>query len=310
MDRAAHRPPRSRASGSACAHRTGRRRGGHPAGPTSARAHHRFVDRGSALPAGVDHAGRPRAAGVRRERERRCCHGSTAHGSAARPRNSAAIPRSRSRRAGRRIRGGGPSGRGDARRRQPLGGTAPGDHRRTARRGQRAGDHAFGRSAGRRRVRHRGARANRRGRATPPRRPPWPAAARAGPDPSGTCPRTARACDDRRERRPRSGPRARVPGERCGGRRRTRCPAGELELPGGVRPSGGGIRRDRGEDYELLLTVPRRRESALARLAPRLGCELTRIGCIVRGRPEVRLTGAPGAVRGPAGFDHFRGRRR
>jgi thiamine-monophosphate kinase len=65
-----------------------------------------------------------------------------------------------------------------------------------------------------------------------------------------------------------------------------------------------------GEDYELLFTVPRRREAALARLAPRLGCEITRIGCIVRGRPKVRLGGVGRVAPGPAGFDHFRGRRR
>jgi len=63
-----------------------------------------------------------------------------------------------------------------------------------------------------------------------------------------------------------------------------------------------------GEDYELLLTAPPRRRSPLARLAPRLGCRLTRVGRVVTGRPIVRLldaSGRPLALR-RAGFDHFR----
>jgi thiamine-monophosphate kinase len=63
-----------------------------------------------------------------------------------------------------------------------------------------------------------------------------------------------------------------------------------------------------GEDYELLFTVPRRRAAALARIASGLGCEITRIGRIVRGRPEVHARGARRV--GRSGFDHFRGRRR
>ncbi len=63
-----------------------------------------------------------------------------------------------------------------------------------------------------------------------------------------------------------------------------------------------------GEDYELLLTASPRRRSDLARIAPRLGCRLTRIGHIVAGRPVVRLLdtrGRPLALP-RAGFDHFR----
>jgi thiamine-monophosphate kinase len=63
-----------------------------------------------------------------------------------------------------------------------------------------------------------------------------------------------------------------------------------------------------GEDYELLLTASARRRARLVRLAPRLGCRLTRIGRIVPGRPVVRLLGAHGhslALR-RGGFDHFR----
>jgi len=63
-----------------------------------------------------------------------------------------------------------------------------------------------------------------------------------------------------------------------------------------------------GEDYELLLTVPPRRAGALSRIAPQLGCRLTRIGTIVAGRPTVRLVDARGrTVPSPhGGFDHFR----
>jgi thiamine-monophosphate kinase len=63
-----------------------------------------------------------------------------------------------------------------------------------------------------------------------------------------------------------------------------------------------------GEDYELCFTVP---PSALARLAalePRLGCRVTRIGRIERGRPRVRIVDAAGdpIPLARAGFDHFR----
>ena len=63
-----------------------------------------------------------------------------------------------------------------------------------------------------------------------------------------------------------------------------------------------------GEDYELLFTVSPRRAGALSRIAPRLGCRVTRIGTIVAGRPVVRLVDAGGrAIALPRrGFDHFR----
>ena len=63
-----------------------------------------------------------------------------------------------------------------------------------------------------------------------------------------------------------------------------------------------------GEDYELLCTASPRARQRLARLAPRLGCGLTRIGRIVAGRPGVRVLdarGRPIRLR-RAGFDHFR----
>jgi thiamine-monophosphate kinase len=69
-----------------------------------------------------------------------------------------------------------------------------------------------------------------------------------------------------------------------------------------------GFAATAGEDYELLLTASPRRRSSLVRLAPRLGCRLTRVGRILAGRPGVRLIdahGEPLALR-HAGFDHFR----
>ena len=77
------------------------------------------------------------------------------------------------------------------------------------------------------------------------------------------------------------------------------------------RALGGGataFAATAGEDYELLLTASARRRARLVRLAPRLGCRLTRIGRIVPGRPAVHLLGAHGqplALR-RGGFDHFR----
>jgi len=63
-----------------------------------------------------------------------------------------------------------------------------------------------------------------------------------------------------------------------------------------------------GEDYELVVAVPRARERALARLRPRLGCRVTRIGRLVAGRPAVRMLDRAGRPLhlGRPGFDHFR----
>jgi thiamine-monophosphate kinase len=67
-----------------------------------------------------------------------------------------------------------------------------------------------------------------------------------------------------------------------------------------------------GEDYELACTVPRRRLAALDRLAARLGCRLTRIGVVERGRPAVAVVDAAGArlALGTGGFDHLAARHR
>lgn len=67
-----------------------------------------------------------------------------------------------------------------------------------------------------------------------------------------------------------------------------------------------------GEDYELACTVPRRRLAALRRLERRLGCRLTRIGVVERGRPAVTVVDAAGRplVLGPGGFDHLAAPRR
>jgi thiamine-monophosphate kinase len=63
-----------------------------------------------------------------------------------------------------------------------------------------------------------------------------------------------------------------------------------------------------GEDYELLFAVPRVREAALARLAPRLGCRITRIGRMTKGSPWISLVAGTQPRRPPprGGFDHFR----
>jgi thiamine-monophosphate kinase len=88
--------------------------------------------------------------------------------------------------------------------------------------------------------------------------------------------------------------------------------AGALPVAGACRRALGAeaprFAATAGEDYELLVTAPPRRRRALARLASRLGCRLTRIGRIVAGPPAVRLLDVGGRavpVR-RAGFDHFR----
>jgi len=62
-----------------------------------------------------------------------------------------------------------------------------------------------------------------------------------------------------------------------------------------------------GEDYELVVSVPARRLPALRRLAPSLGCRLTRIGRVIAGRGRVRVEDAAGRQIALArrGFDHF-----
>lgn len=62
-----------------------------------------------------------------------------------------------------------------------------------------------------------------------------------------------------------------------------------------------------GEDYELLCTVPERRMKRLQHVQSRLGCPITCVGRITRGR-GVRVTGAPapGTAVPRAGYDHFR----
>src|SRR5690349_11936177 len=49
-----------------------------------------------------------------------------------------------------------------------------------------------------------------------------------------------------------------------------------------------------GEDYELIVAVPRRRLVALRRLVPTLGCRLSRIGRVVAGRGRVHLRDSAG----------------
>jgi thiamine-monophosphate kinase len=59
-----------------------------------------------------------------------------------------------------------------------------------------------------------------------------------------------------------------------------------------------------GEDYELLCTVPERNVKRLRRLQSHLGCPITCVGRIEKGR-GVRLAGDPSRVAKAAGFDHF-----
>ncbi len=59
-----------------------------------------------------------------------------------------------------------------------------------------------------------------------------------------------------------------------------------------------------GEDYELLCTVPERNVRRLQRMHARLGCTLTCIGRVTRGR-GVRVVGDSTRAH-PPGYDHFR----
>ncbi len=63
-----------------------------------------------------------------------------------------------------------------------------------------------------------------------------------------------------------------------------------------------------GEDYELVVIAPPGARAALGRLAPRLGCRLTRSGHIVRGRDVVLVDARGIRLRSgrARGFDHFR----
>lgn len=73
-----------------------------------------------------------------------------------------------------------------------------------------------------------------------------------------------------------------------------------------VRRAGMELALAGGEDYELLFTVPPRREAALRRAASGLGCPITRIGECTRDR-GVRVVDADGrhVAIAAAGFDHF-----
>jgi thiamine-monophosphate kinase len=65
-----------------------------------------------------------------------------------------------------------------------------------------------------------------------------------------------------------------------------------------------------GEDYELLCTVPERNVTQLERQRAHLGCPLTWIGAITRGRriKVVDAAGRPMSIEA-GGYDHFRGSR-
>jgi thiamine-monophosphate kinase len=78
----------------------------------------------------------------------------------------------------------------------------------------------------------------------------------------------------------------------------------EVPLSAAYRAAGGdrSLALHGGEDYELLCTVPERNVKRLQRIQTRLGCPITWIGRITRGR-GVRVAGAT-VSRG--GYDHFR----
>jgi len=73
-----------------------------------------------------------------------------------------------------------------------------------------------------------------------------------------------------------------------------------------VRRAGIDLALTGGEDYELLFAVPRRRETALARVASQFGCAVTRIGECTRGG-GIRVVDERGREQSFAGgHDHFR----
>jgi thiamine-monophosphate kinase len=125
--------------------------------------------------------------------------------------------------------------------------------------------------------------------------------------------RARRERDDRRERRARAGPRARRARER---RRDPARAAARIPVAAACRRRLGArataFALTAGEDYELACTVPRRRLAALDRVATRLGCRLTRVGFVVRGRPTVDVVDRADErlALGTGGFDHLAARRR
>jgi thiamine-monophosphate kinase len=80
-----------------------------------------------------------------------------------------------------------------------------------------------------------------------------------------------------------------------------------LPCSAAVRRAGVALALAGGEDYELLFTMPPRREAALRRAAAGLGCPVTRIGECTAGA-GIRVVDASGreVPCRAAGFDHFR----
>lgn len=74
-----------------------------------------------------------------------------------------------------------------------------------------------------------------------------------------------------------------------------------------VDPSRIDLAWSGGEDYELLFTVPARREGALFDLAGRIGLPLTRIGTVTAGEEGLLVRTRDGRLvhPSPAGFNHF-----
>ncbi len=73
-----------------------------------------------------------------------------------------------------------------------------------------------------------------------------------------------------------------------------------------LRGAGDLLALHGGEDYELLFTVPDRHLARLARSTQRLGCSVTRVGQITRGRGVRLLDEHDRPLRlGRGGYDHF-----
>ena len=80
----------------------------------------------------------------------------------------------------------------------------------------------------------------------------------------------------------------------------------ESLLAAGLQPaSAARLALGAGDDYELCFCAPRRERVALAALAPRAGCALTRIGRVLRGHGVHLLDATGSAVPAVPGYRHF-----
>jgi thiamine-monophosphate kinase len=81
-------------------------------------------------------------------------------------------------------------------------------------------------------------------------------------------------------------------------------------LPVGPGPAAESAQRalTGGEDYELLLAIPPRRQVAFERACARAGEPVTRVGHLTRERAVLLLDPAGRRFEGSSGFDHFGGK--